>query len=242
MNNTNNTEELLKTIDLTLEDVYRIIMEGVKSRYKSFGALREITTPDDMTQEVLVYYLSIMKSTGDIRLNYYIKKFQDRQHIVNLIKQTAYQLPLYTLKSKYAVNKPLSLQIPYCFDFNNTETMTTLEDIIPDAYAEQDIYTNVTDKELNELLREELNRLNICRLKQTYNVNSYDECNLPFLLDTSNYVKATEKTIIQLQIIKDLCDGCSKSSLTKKYKTFKEDLEIIRYAFLGKLHEYLRTQ
>lgn len=240
MNNTNNTEELLKTIDLTLEEIYKIIKEGVTRRYSTFGQLRGLTTPDDMAQEVLLYYLSTMKSTGDIRLNHYIKKYQDRQHIVNLIKQTSYQLPLYTLRSKEAVNQPLSLQIPYSSESTGYITMT-LEDTIMDEAAENVIYDNVTSKELTELLRDELNRLNICRLRQTYKVNSYDEFNLPFLLDTSNYVKATEKTEEQMRIIKDLSEGCSKNSLAKKYASFREDMEIIRYAFLGKLHEYLRT-
>lgn len=241
MNNTNNTEELLKTIDLTLDDIYKIIKEGVTRRYSTFGQLRGLTTPDDMVQEVLLYYLSTMKSTGDIRLNHYIKKYQDRQHIVNLIKQTSYQLPLYTLRSKEAVNQPLSLQMPYSSESTGYITMT-LEDTIMDEEAENAIYDNVTNKELTELLRDELNRLNICRLRQTYKVNSYDEFNLPFLLDTSNYVKATEKTEEQMRIIKDLSEGCSKNSLVKKYASFREDMEIIRYAFLGKLHEYLRTQ
>jgi hypothetical protein len=241
MNNTNNTEELLKTIDLTLDEIYKIIKEGVTHRYSTFGQLRGLTTPDDMVQEVLLYYLSTMKSTGDIRLNHYIKKYQDRQHIVNLIKQTSYQLPLYTLRSKEAVNQPLSLQMPYSSESTGYVTMT-LEDTIMDEEAENAIYDNVTNKELTELLRDELNRLNICRLRQTYKVNSYDEFNLPFLLDTSNYVKATEKTEEQMRIIKDLSEGCSKNSLVKKYASFREDMEIIRYAFLGKLHEYLRTQ
>lgn len=241
MNNTNNTEELLKTIDLTLDEIYKIIKEGVTRRYSTFGQLRGLTTPDDMVQEVLLYYLSTMKSTGDIRLNHYIKKYQDRQHIVNLIKQTSYQLPLYTLRSKEAVNQPLSLQMPYSSESTGYITMT-LEDTIMDEEAENAIYDNVTNKELTELLRDELNRLNICRLRQTYKVNSYDEFNLPFLLDTSNYVKATEKTEEQMRIIKDLSEGCSKNSLVKKYASFREDMEIIRYAFLGKLHEYLRTQ
>ena len=242
MNNTNNTEELLKTIDLTLDEIYKIIKEGVTRRYSSFGQLRSLTTPDDMAQEVLLYYLSTMKSTGDIRLNHYIKKYQDRQHIINLIKQTSYQLPLYTLRSKEAVNQPLSLQMYYKSpEFSNSDGLT-LEEIIPSENAESDIYNNVTNKELLELLREELNRLNICRLRQSYKVNSYDEFNLPFLLDTSNYIKASEKTEVQLRIIKDLSEGCSKNSLSKKYASFREDMEIIRYAFLGKLHEYLRTQ
>lgn len=241
MNNTNNTEELLKTIDLTPDEIYKIIKEGVTRRYSTFGQLRGLTTPDDMVQEVLLYYLSTMKSTGDIRLNHYIKKYQDRQHIVNLIKQTSYQLPLYTLRSKEAVNQPLSLQMPYSSESTGYITMT-LEDTIMDEEAENAIYDNVTNKELTELLRDELNRLNICRLRQTYKVNSYDEFNLPFLLDTSNYVKATEKTEEQMRIIKDLSEGCSKNSLVKKYASFREDMEIIRYAFLGKLHEYLRTQ
>ena len=60
MNNTNNTEELLKTIDLTLDEIYKIIKEGVTRRYSSFGQLRSLTTPDDMAQEVLLYYLSTM--------------------------------------------------------------------------------------------------------------------------------------------------------------------------------------
>lgn len=240
MNNTNNTEELLKTIDLTLGDVYAIIKEGVINRYRSYGLLRALTTPEDMTQEVLVYYLSTMKSTGDIRLNYYIKKYQDKQHIINLLKQTSYQLPIYTLRSKEALNSPVSLNTFYGILSDTTYT-ATLEDMIPDNNAESAIYSNVTDKELNKLLREELDRLNLYKLKQVYNINKYDEYNLPFLLDTANYIKATEKTNIQMQIIKELSEGQSKTSLSKKYKSFKEDFEIIRYAFLGKLHEYLRT-
>ena len=239
MNNTNNTEELLKTIDLTLDDVYNIIKEGVKSRYKSFKDLRSLTTPDDMTQEVLLYYLSTMKSTGDIRLNHYIKKYQDRQHIINLIKQTSYQLPIYLLRSKEAINKSVSLSLPLRqFEGN------TLEDMIADNQAEQAIYSNITDKELTDLLRDELNTLNIYALKQKYNsaiTKKYNEYNLPFLLDTANMVKAYNRTLVQLQIVKDLCAGYSKSFVSNKYKTYKEDIEIIKTAFLGKLNLYLRA-
>ena len=55
MNNTNSTEELLKTLDLTLDDILTIIREGVTKRYSAYGRLREIATPEDLAQEVLLY-------------------------------------------------------------------------------------------------------------------------------------------------------------------------------------------
>lgn len=245
MNNTNSTEELLKTIDLTLDDVMKIIEEGVRGRYRAFGHLREITTADDLKQEVFLYYLSKMKSTGDIRLNYYIKKYGNREHIINLIKQTSYQIPLWVLKSRVAKENEVTMSLYINVGKYDALEKKTLIDTLPDNRSELDIYENITSKELYELLKEELNELNLKRLKQEYKKdnqeNAYDEYNLPFVLDTANYVKAYERTLIQLQIVKDLSDGYQKNVLTNKYNNFKEDIEIIKKALFGRLYTYLRT-
>lgn len=241
MNNTNSTEELLKTVDLTLDDVRKVIKEGVNGRYKAFRQLREITTREDLEQDILLYYLSIMESTGDIRLNHYIKKYQDKAHVINLIKQTAYQMPIYQLRSPRLKLKTISLST--VVKDMGSDHLVTLEDCIPDNMAEKTIYENISNQELNDLLREELTRINVERLRMRYNqlIIKYDEYNLPFLLDTENYKKAYERTLVQLQIIRDLLDGYPKKSLAKKYASYREDIRIIKQAFLGRITPYLRT-
>lgn len=244
MNNTNDTEELLKAIDLTLDDVMKIIEEGVKKRYGAFKSLREITTADDLKQDVFLYYFSKMKSTGDVRINYYIKKYNDREHIINLIKQTAYQFPILQAQSVKAKNFFATLSLDEKIGDINDRPKTIL-DITPDKRAEAEIYSNVTSAELMQLLRDELNDLNISNLKQQYLKETkelrYSEYNLPFILDTENYIKANNRTLIQLQIVKDLCDGYPKKSLIEKYNSYKEDIEIIKRALFGRLYNYLRT-
>ena len=84
------TETLLEGINLTMNEIYTTIKNSIAWRYKTVSQLWGYTTVDDMAQEVLLYYLSVMRSTGEIRLNHYIKKYNDRQHIINMLKQTSY--------------------------------------------------------------------------------------------------------------------------------------------------------
>ena len=181
-----------------------------------------------------------MKSTGDIRLNHYIKKYNDRAHIINLIKQTSYQFPLHLLKNTVGLYRVVSIDTPISYDIDNK----TIGSLAVDRRAESAIYSNVTYKELMELLKDELTRLNVDLLKQRYDRASkdgYSEYHLPFLLDTNNYIRAYDKTLVQLQIIKDLNAGYTKKNLATKYENFVEDINIIKKAFLGRLYTYIRT-
>ena len=71
------TEELLKGIDMSIEDIYDIMRKGVANRYRMVSQLWGYETVDDMVNSLWLYYLSPMKSTGEIRLHYYIKKYND---------------------------------------------------------------------------------------------------------------------------------------------------------------------
>lgn len=243
MNNTNNTEELLKTVDLTLDDIIRIVKEGVNGRYRSFKLLRELTTKEDLEQDVLLYYLSPMKSTGDIRLNHYIKQYPDRQHIINIIKQTSYQIPIIFLNSSPVVNRPI-----LSIDQKLKDTDATLEDIMPDRKAETAIYDNASRIDLGNVLAEKLKEFNFQYLKDKYEGkkrHSYSANSLPLLLNIPYYIDtynmADDKTLTQLLIINDLCLGFSKKELAKKYDTFEEDLKIIKQVLKKELKPYLAT-
>lgn len=239
------TETLLEGINLTMNEIYTTIKNSIAWRYKTVSQLWGYTTVDDMAQEVLLYYLSVMRSTGEIRLNHYIKKYNDRQHIINMLKQTSYQLPIYTLRSTGMKHKPLSLQVEIKLENDYT---TTLEECIEDPKAHTEITKDLLREDFLKVLIEELNTINFNILKTEYlekkkkEVVQFNASNLPFLLDTKNCLKATSRTKTQIRILKDLVKGCTKAELAKKYDTYKKDMEIIKTAFLGRMKSYLKTQ
>ena len=235
------TGKLLATIDLTLEDIYALIRKCVAHRYKHFSRLQSYTSVDDMTQDVFLYYLSPMKSTNEIRLNHYIKEYKDKQHIINLIKQTSYQLPLYTLRRKDAKEIPISLQsVIYEANF----FVDTLEDVIEDTKLSNEFSNVEFTTDIMKLLVEALNEANYSILKQKAEKKKtkYNAKNLPFMLNIKNCFLAYNRTKIQLRIIQDLADGYKNSELAKKYISFNKDIKIIREVFTNKINKYLRTQ
>lgn len=243
--NRTETEDLLQQIGLTMDEVCAIIKKCVAWRYKTVSQLWGLTTIDDMAQEVLVYYLSTMKSTGDVRLDYYIKKYNDKQHIINLLKQTSSQLPMYTLRSTEAKHRAVSLQTELSTKDGHTYL---LEEILEDEDATKAITEGILKDDFMNVLKEELDKINFNilriehreRLKKT--TLHFNASNLPFLLNTDNYILANNRTHTQLQIFKELAEGHTKTELIKKYVSFKKDFEILKTAICGKMKSYLRTQ
>ena len=223
------TETLLESINLSIDDIYAIIKKGVASRNKSLQSLHKYTTIDDMTQEVLAYYLSIMKSTNEIRLNYYIRKYRDREHIMNLIKQSSYQYPLEVIRRRdFKENAILTSSY-------DTETTTSLIDTL-EAKTDtiKEYWQNMNNEDFINELTETLMKTNFEILKEDYSKHeqSHAIAKLPFMLNVKNYTFtyafALKRTKQQLAIIKDLLWGFSKRELAKKYAQFTKDLKIIK--------------
>lgn len=227
------TETLLESINLSIDDVYAIIKKGVSARNKSIEQLHNYTSIEDMTQDVLAYYLSVMQSTNDIRLNYYIRKYHDREHIINLIKQSSYQYPLELLRKQ---------------DFKSNATALSLYNIVADKdgpvylidtlEAKDDyiakLMVRLNDEKFLDDLTNSLMETNFELLKNDYikHEQSHAVEKLPFLLNVKNftftYSYALKRTKQQLCIIKDFLWGFTKKELAKKYAQFKKDLIIIK--------------
>lgn len=223
--NKTETEKLLETINLSMDDIYNIAKLGVAQRYKNITKLWNYNTVDDTVQDVITYYLSTMESTGDIRLNYYIKKYQNREHIVNLIKQTSYQLPLRYLKRKELTHLPLSLDITV----EETSNKTLLDTII-DPKGEYDFNTIETKDFIESVLRE-LDNINYDRVRKLYS-KYFAKRSLLLNVNTYLYVysKAQDKTDKQLDIIMDLYSGKAVKELQEKYQNFRAEYKIIKDA------------
>lgn len=233
--NKTETEILLESIDTTLDEVTTIVKNCVAWKYKTMPQLWGYETVEDMSQKVLVYLLSTMKSTGDIRLNHYIKKYNDKKHILNLIRQSALQLPLYTLRSAELKHKPLSFQIE--LPNNGYDSADTLLDILIDEKASTEIENRLFREDFMQLLIDELNKANFYILKSTAT-----NTELPFLFDTTNYVKICNRTKTQLAIIQDLYNGYKKKELAQKYSNFKDHLAVVKQVLSENKSELLRTR
>lgn len=223
--NKTETEELLETINLSMDDIYNIAKLGVAQRYKNIARLWNYNTVEDTVQDVITYYLSTMESTGQIRLNYYIKKYHNREHVVNLIKQTSYQLPIRYLKRKELTHMSVSLDIVV-----DNEHNTTLLDTIEDPKSENRFIDIDTKSFLENVLRE-LDLINYDRVRNLY-AKYFVKRSLLLDIDTYLYVysKAQDKTDKQLDIILDLYSGCAIKELKQKYQNFKVDYGIIKEA------------
>lgn len=232
------TEVLLERINLTMEEVYDIVRKGVASRYNSIKMLRSCTTVDDLTQKVLLYYMDEMP-IGDIRLNHYIKKYNNKEHIVNLIRQTSYQLPVNYANSQEALNICKTYSLDYSYYLN--DSYVEFGEMVEDVKASREIFDNLMLEDFKSVLRKELNRINLKLLKKSrqnkYKVNKLDiKKVLPELKAT-----AKEKTDLQMQIIQDLCDGYTAGEIRKKKVNFIKNIQIIRGALKTIISKYQRV-
>ena len=145
------TELLLDTINLTMDDVYKIVGHAISKRYMEFPKLQSLETIDDMTQDVLIYCLSTMKSTGDIRLDHYIKKYNDRNHVISLLNMAAMQLPIYRLRRPDTKVNTVSLQQP----IKTTNLEIAIEETIEDPLAllklEKRLKKSILSKKVREI-------------------------------------------------------------------------------------------
>lgn len=231
------TEVLLERINLSIPEVYDIIKRGVTSRYNSMRQLKTCTTVDDLTQNVLLFYLDKMETANDIRLNHYIKKYNDREHIINLIKQTSYQLPIYYARTQEVINisKTCSLDYEYCIDNH----YVAFGEFVEDVKASKQITNNVMHKDFMMILKKELQRINYKiiknnRLKHINRKNRHTEKYSILGMRKT----ALENTEIQLNIIKDLCDGYKQKELRKRHRAFSSNLQIIRGALKTIIYKY----
>lgn len=241
--NETKTEELLNSINLTMEEVYKLIKSGINERYKTIGPLQMYTTVDDLAQDVLVYYLSTMKSTGDIRLNYYIKKYHNRQHIVNMLIQTGRQQTYQLMNSKPFIERPYYLEDVVLNEGSsnedNVQKTKVLETALTDYRAEQKILSEPINDEIVTMIVDNLNATNYARLKNEYEKRKGNNT-MPFMLDTKNCLKAYLMTLKQLKIIIDLCNGKSKSSIRTDV-ILRREFAYIQKALSGEVERYLRT-
>ena len=157
------TEQLLNDIDMSIEDIYDIIKKGVANRFKIMKQLWGYDTVDDLSQNLILYYLSPMKTTGEIRLNYYIKKYNDKKHIENQIRLAAYQSPICRARRQEIKNRPVSFDQEYSLTNNNS--VLSFEETIEDEHTTVKFEDNLLLEDLITELTETLNQINLDYLK-----------------------------------------------------------------------------
>ena len=235
MENKTDTETLLRTYNMTMQDVYKIIGKGVSTSYLKTSSLRSYTTIDDMTQDVLLYYLSTMKSTGEIRLNYYIKACKSREHFARLLFQAGMQKPYLVVNSKAYRERAYSFEdvfkdIEDCDDYK----INTISKYLIDKEKEPN--KTMQNKEIVDLIVEKLNTYNFNRLKLKY------KDNLSFLMDTKNCLIAYKETLKQLRLIIDKFNGVPILELKEKYGCNPQyEMRKIRNILGEEVENYLRT-
>lgn len=222
------TEQLLNNIGMSIEEMQDIIKKGVANRFKHMSQLWGYDTVDDLSQNLILYYLSPMKTTGEIRLNYYIKKYNDKKHIENQIRLAAYQSPICRARRQEIKNRPVSFDQEYSLTNNNGAL--SFEETIEDEHMTMKFEDNLLLEDLITELTETLNQINLDYLKKQSKKDS-----LSFLIDMNNYVLVTNQTKIQLNILKDLFYGYKRCELNKKYSNYNKQITIIKNA-LTKLY------
>ena len=236
--NKTETEVLLERVNLTVEEVYDIIRKGVTSRYKTMKQLRASTTIDDLVQDVFAFYLDEMASVGEPRLKHYIEKYNNREHIINLIKHTSYQLPVYYARTK---------EVSYCcdtlsFDFvySLNDRMVSFSEMVADQKIDTQPFYRIMDEDFYEFLRRELEDANFNILKAAYLKHRRINKSILLSIDVFNeiYSKARDKTTVQLGIIKDLCGGYKAKELRHKYTSFRANLDIIKKVLKDTIKKY----
>ena len=236
--NKTETEVLLERVNLSIEEVYEIIRKGVASRYKTMKQLRACTTVDDLVQDVLEFYLEEMASVGEPRLKHYIEKYNDKEHIINLIKQTSYQLPVYYARTKEVSYSCDTLSFDFVYTLNDKEV--AFSEMIADQKRDTQPFCRVMDEDFYEFLRRELEDVNFNLIKAAYLKRRRIENSILLSIDVFNklYTEAHNKTITQLNIVKDLCDGYKPKELKHKYKSFRANLDIIRNVLRNVISKY----
>lgn len=222
-NNITETEQLLNNIGMSITEVCDIIKKGVGSRFKSMTQLWGYDTVDDLSQTVLLYFLSPMKSTGEIRLNYYIKKYDDKKHIENLIRTSAYQAPICQARRKEVRNKPISYDVE--FNQEGDDCPLSLEKTFADDYVAIKFEDNLNFEDLIDNLTEILNQINLDNLKKQSKKD-----NLAFLIDMNNYLFVYKQTKTQLNLLKDLFYGYRRGELREKYSNYGKHLNVLKLA------------
>ena len=219
------TEKLLKGINMSIDDVYDIIKKGVANRFKMMPQLWGYDTVEDLAQNLMVYYLSPMKSTGEIRLNYYIKKYNNKSHIENQIRLSAYQTPLCQARRKEIKNRPISYEVAFNQSNNNDDNAISLKETIADEYVKVKFEENLILEDLINALTETLNQLNLDYLREHSKKDS-----LSFLTDMNNYILVCNQTKMQLSLLRDLYHGYKRCELNKKYSNYTKQINILKDA------------
>lgn len=233
------TEVLMERINLTMEEVYDVVRKGVASRYNSIKMLRACTTVDDLTQKVILYYLDEMP-IGDRRLDHYIKKYNNKQHIINLIRQTSYQLPVSYAKSQEAINQCKMLSLDYGYYLN--DSYLEFGEIVEDVKATREIFDNLMLEDFKSILRKELNRVNLKLLKQArQNICRVNKLNLKKVLPELQ-ATAKEKTDMQMQLIQYMCDGYTAVEARKKgIINVNKNIKIIKSVLKTVVNKYQKV-
>lgn len=231
--NITETEKLLNNIGMSINDIYDIAKKGIANRFKMVPQLWGYDTVDDLTQNLVTYYLSPMKSTGEIRLNYYIKKYNDKSHIENQIRLSAYQTPFVAARKKEIKNRPIS----YDQDFGAiNDNVVSIRETIADEYIKVKFEENLVIEDLITSLTETLNQLNLDYLRAHSKENE-----LTFLINMNNYRTVYSQTKIQLNLLKDLYYGYRRCELNKKYSNYNKQIMILKDA-LSRLYPQYSIQ
>jgi len=222
------TEQLLNNIGMTMEGVYDIVKKGVANRFRQVSQLWGYDTVDDLVQSLMLYYLSPMKSTKEIRLNYYIKKYNDKKHLENQIRLVAYQWPICQARRKEIKNKPISFDRD--FNVDSDDNSLAVIETIPDESSIAQVEDKLMIEDLINRLTELLNQLNLEALREKSKKDS-----LSFLIDMDNYIIVYNQTKIQLSLFKDLYYGYKRCELNKKYNNYSKHLMVLKNA-LSKIY------
>ena len=217
--------ELAKA-NLTINEVKDTLMKGAIRNFNTRKDLRfQYEDAEDLAHNVLCYYLQPMKSTGEIRILYYLKRCNyNRQHIINVLNLTITQEAIGKLRSNiFKANKyniSLEEEIP------TSDNDAILSDIIEDVNS-----TNfIEDIEFRDIIRELKEHLENYNLEKIRKQFKRIENDLQFITNTEHYKDACNITSRQLNLINDLYEQrLTKTQIRLKYKgTFNADLKIIK--------------
>jgi hypothetical protein len=201
----------------TVKDMYDLVKKEITKRYLTYPGLKLDYSIDDLTNEVMVNYYSKMKSTGEIRLHYYVKKYNgDIAHLKNLIKLSAVQQLNMALRNKHVKNRGYSLNnILTSVEDNIVEFQDLLVDdkIDLDRKFEEEDFINDLIKELDEYNKKEVYTIELNAGRVTSRLN--------FLINPHNLIKVAELNEKHRELIKDLIAGYPPKELRAKYKEYR---------------------
>lgn len=198
----------------TYTDMYELIKKEISKIYFSYAALRVDYTIDDLTNDVMLTYMSPMKSTGENRLQHYLDKYQgDINHLKNLFKLSARQQLNMALRNKHIKYKGFSLNTVVSHTDDNIieyQDLLVDESIDFDTKLEEQDFINSLIKDLDEYNKRNMYMISL----EKQQVKS----RLEFILDPNNLINVAMLTEKHKQMIIDLLNGYKVYELKTKYK------------------------